>query len=317
MQRWFVLVLALTLTIGIAGGGFAQGAPVTGDERTINTLEGDTLGLITVEDVQDPFEDYVDGSAPDDDMRYVLLRVAFDATGEEIFDAQPNAIMVRDSDGVLWRPTNVRRDDPSLPDLQSQPLSPGNRVSGAVIFEVPEEAELSHVVYRPESSRILTLADLVEATAGLPGVGDEVTYSRLDNEGAAATISVMDFEDPFEGQADGSEPEDGMRYVTVTVSIEATGTEVFEANPREILLRDTNGFLWAPVNINRGEDVSQPNLDPQPLAPGNRISGVLGYAVPEDTVVDRVLFFASNDQVFVLADVQGGSGGVNAEATPT
>lgn len=316
MQRWLALVFSCLLTLGLATGVFAQAAHEIGDERTINNAEGETLGLVTIQEVVDPFDDYVDGSAPEDGMCYVLLQVAFEATGESVFDAQPNAIIVRDDEGVLWRPTNVRRDDPSLPDLQGQPLSPGNRVSGAVVYQVPEDAELTHVLYRPDSSRILTLADLVDATADLPITGDEVTHTRLGEEDAAVTLSVLDIEDPFEDQADGYDPEEGMRYVTLTISLEATGNAVFDANPRDIVLRDTDGFLWMPSNINRGENLTQPNLEDQPLAPGNRISGVLGYQVPEDTEIDRVLFMASNDQVFVLADVTQGAG-VNAEATPT
>lgn len=315
MQRWLALVFGCLLTLGLATSVFAQAAPEVGDERTINNAEGETLGLVTIQEVVDPFDDYVDGSAPEDGMRYVLLQVAFEATGDSVFDAQPNAIMVRDAEGVLWRPTNVRRDDPSLPDLQAQPLSPGNRVSGAVVYEVPENAELTQVLYRPDSSRIVTLAGLVDAMADFPVVGDEATHTRLGEEDAAVTISVLDIEDPFEDQADGNDPEEGMRYVTLTISLEATGSAVFAASPRDVVLRDTDGFLWTPTNINRGEDVAQPNLEDQPLAPGNRISGVLSYQIPEDTVIDRVLFMASNDQVFVLADVSQG-GGVNAEATP-
>ena len=316
MQRWFALMLGCVLAVGVAVGGLAQEGPGAGDERTISDAEGETLGVVTVEEVQDPFEDYVDGSAPEDGMRYVLLRIAFEATGEAIFDAQPSAILVRDGDGVLWRPTNVQRDDAALPDLQGQPLSPGNRVSGAVTFEVPEASELTHVLYRPDSRRLVTLADLRGGTAADAGPGDEVSYASLDNEGSAAIFSVIDVEDPFKDQVDGSDPEEGMRYVTVTVSVEASGDTVFATRPNEIMLRDTEGFLWTYVNINRGEELEQPNFDGQPLAPGNRISGVLGFQIPEDAEVDQVLFLPSNDQMIILANLRGGSDGVNAEATP-
>lgn len=314
--RWFALFLGCLLSASFIMTGLAQGTPAAGDERTVIDAEGTTLGVVTVEEAQDPFDGYVEGAEPEDGMRYVLLQVAFEATGEAIFDAQPSSVLIQDADGMLWRPANVRRDDAALPDLQSQSLSSGNRISGAITYAIPEDAGLAQVVYRPDSRRLLVLADLRDGGAADPATGDEVAYSSIQNTSAEATFNVMDVTDPLDHYAEGSDPDEGMRYVAVTVSIEATGGAIFSVQPNQMVLRDRDGFIWTPVNINRGEDLEQPNLEGQPLAPGNIISGVLGYEIPADTEVASVLLLPSNDQVITLASLVESSGGVNAEATP-
>lgn len=316
MGRTVALLLGLLLSVSVVLAGVAQGTPAVGDERAFSDAEGETLGIITVEEVQDPFDDYAEGAEPDDDIRYVLLRMAFEATGESIFDAQPNAVLLQDADGVLWRPTNVRRNDATLPDLQSQPLSSGNRVSGAITFEIPDAAELAQVLYRPDSRRLIVQADLREGTDLDPGPGDEVTYASLENVSSAAVITVTEVENPFEDYAEGNDPEADTQYVAVTIRFESIGESVFEMNPNQIVLRDSQGFLWTPVNIRRGEDLTQPNLEGQPLAPGNIISGVVGFQIPSEAEISDLLLQPSNDQVITLARFQADAGGVNAQATP-
>ena len=231
------------------------------------------------------------------------MRVAFEATGESIFEANPNSLLLRDSQGFLWGPTSVSRQDTSLPDLQSQSLASGNRVSGAVTFSVPERAELVEVLYQPESGRLISLVELQDDMEPVPELGDEVAYESFEAQDSAAVITVMELEDPFEHYAEGYSPGEDTRYVAVTMAFEATGETVFDAQPNEILLRDSEGFVWTSTNIVRGEDLVQPNLEAQPLAPGNIISGVVGFQVPEDAELDRVLYQPESGRLIVLADL--------------
>ena len=69
--------------------------------------------------------------------------------------------MARDTDGTLWAPASVPRgDNPDIPDLESQKLAPGNKISGAVGFIVPTSTPLAQIYFQPQSSQLLLLVDL-------------------------------------------------------------------------------------------------------------------------------------------------------------
>jgi hypothetical protein len=74
---------------------------------------------------------------------------------------------VRDADGYLWRQTGDPRasEDVVIPELQSQKMAPGNRISGTIYFVVPTDRALSGVFYQPTGNRLIQLADLSAAGA--------------------------------------------------------------------------------------------------------------------------------------------------------
>ena len=115
-------------------------------------------GEITITDIADPFEEYREGSDPQPDTRYVLMTVTVENTGTEPLDVNPGAFVLHDADGYLWTSGFVPREpDVTVPDLQSQQLAPGSRVSGVVGFVLSEDTDLAGVVLQPEFSRIIPL----------------------------------------------------------------------------------------------------------------------------------------------------------------
>lgn len=45
------------------------------------------------------------------------------------------------------------------------------------------------------------------------------------------------------------------------------------------------------------------DLDAQPLSPSDRISGVIGYSLPEAAVVDGIVYAVERDRLVPIADV--------------
>ena len=133
-----------------------------------------------------------------------------------------------------------------------------------------------------------------------PAVGTDVPY--VDAEGIArGHVTVTEVADPFTEHHADYPPEEGTRYVMVTVAFEAAADQPFEADSNDILLQDTEGSLWARASVNRPPEATIPELSSQEMAPGNRISGVIGYVVPEDAQLERVLYQPDSGRLITLA----------------
>jgi hypothetical protein len=299
-----IAIAILALAGNVASWTDVRAQPAIGDEVLITDATGNEVGTIVIEGVEDPFEDYREGYEPAEDARYVLLAVAFEATGDEPLEADPNDLVLRDANGFHWQTATVyREEDDPRPDLQSQTMASGNRISGVVGFQVPETAELTHVYYQPENSRLIEVALLQDDPVSGPALGVEVPYESVEVAGAEGIIVVSELEDPFDDLAEGYEPAEDARYVLMTVSFEATGDAPFDADPYDLILRDGEGFLWATASVPRAEE-SPPDLQSQTMAPGNRISGVVGFQIPEDAELAELFWQPESGRLVLLTDFQ-------------
>ena len=123
--------------------------------------EGVPRGVVTVREVANPFTEHHEDYPPDEGTRYVMLSVAFEAADDQSFAADPYGILVQDADGFLWAKASVTRPpEATIPELSSQEMAPGNRISGLIGYVVPAEAQLERVLYQPESGRLITVAHL-------------------------------------------------------------------------------------------------------------------------------------------------------------
>lgn len=162
------------------------------------------------------------------------------------------------------------------------------------------------------TARLLTaaLAGFIAATAaGVgsvaaqsgPAVGTEVPL--VDDSGIThGTIQVKTLDDPYT-KFDPSRPaEDGSRYVGLIVVFTAADDQQLDANPSSVVVRDTDGYLYTVQSVPRPADDPIPDLQSQTLAPGNRISGFLGYVVPTGSAIDEVVYMASTYVAIPLVD---------------
>jgi hypothetical protein len=162
----------------------------------------------------------------------------------------------------------------------------------------------------PAWSSIALAQDATPSSGGVrpPGaettaVGTAVTY--VDAEGVEhGVVTVTEVIDPFTDFDEGYEPTDGARYVVIYVSFEATGDKSFEADPYDLLLRDTEGFLWSIASVNRGSEPEVPDAQSQTLASGNKISGAVGFVIPEAAQLAEVFYQPESGHVILLADLE-------------
>jgi hypothetical protein len=138
-----------------------SGAVTVGEPRSLADPGGTPLGTVTVRELMDPFTGHEPSQPPAEGQRYVLLDVAFEALEDQAMAANPNAVHLLAEDGTLIRPAYVPRSPGELlQNLEAQPLSPLDRVSGAVTFVLPADLAVDGVVYWPDSWRIIPVVDV-------------------------------------------------------------------------------------------------------------------------------------------------------------
>ena len=312
VRALLTLFLACTLLISQfpPGGASLVAAQDEGAAVPVTDEEGAEVGSITVTDVIDPFTDFDPAYPPEPGGRYVAVNIAFDADAGNRFEISPYAIVLQDDAGFLWNQSSLNlTDDALIPELSSQTLGPGSRVTGVVGFVVPEGRAPARILYQPESSRVIPLLDLTGEQP--PAVGE--TVAIVDSEGGSGSVTVTDVVDPFE-DVDPSQgaPEDG-RFVMVTLVYENTSDGRFFVEPYGLLLRDEKGNLWSSTSVTRVEETELiPDVTSTQLAPGDRLSGAVVFVVPEGTGLAGIYTSPVSGQLLLLAGLGSGS----ADAVP-
>lgn len=298
--RWFVAALLVVpgLLLGVSPMGLAQD-DAAGPEVQVMADDGVVHGTVQVKELHDPFADFDPARPAAEGLRYVGLIVVFTAADDQTFDANPYSVTVRDTNGYLYTPTYVARPaDVVVPDLQSQTLAPTNRISGFVGYNVPVDAVLQDVLYLPSTYRSLLLVDVANLAG--PPMGAEVPFTATDGSQATITLQLTD---PQTGTT--SAPPEGMRFVGMTVVIVNSGSTVYDANPGELYLRSSAGDLYYPGGVYREDVTTLPDLAAQPMAPGDRISGFVGYQVPADATIVAVDYWPESNRRAMIGDLVG------------
>jgi hypothetical protein len=295
-----VTAIVGTLVLFPSRGVVAQGdAPALGTPVPYVDADGVARGSITVTEVIDPFEEYNPDYPPEPGSRVVAVTVAVDADAGDRFEVTPWAIVLQDSDGFIWNQGSVFfASDMLIPELTSQTLAPGSRITGVVGFVLPETVDPARVFYQPESNRLITLAEL--STVPPPALGE--TIGLADTNGGTGTVTVTEVVDPF-GEFDPAyPPEPGTRFVAFTLVYENTGAGRFDIEPYGLLLRDANGNLWYPASLFRStESIVVPDLTSDQLAPGDRLSGLVAFAVPDGVGLAGLHLSPTSSQLLTLA----------------
>jgi hypothetical protein len=304
-----LLALSIAWTLLISGVPVGTPSRVAAQDEgaavPVSDEEGAAVGSITVTEVIDPFTEFDPAYPPEEGGRYVAVNVAFDADAGNRFDITPSAIVLQDDAGFLWNQASmVLADDALIPELSSQTLGPGSRVTGVVGFVVPEGRTPARVLYQPDSSRFIPLLNLTGEEP--PALGESVEI--VDSEGGSGSVTVTEVIDPFE-DVDPSQaaPEDG-RFVMVTLVYENTSDGKFFVEPYGLLLRDANGNLWSATSVTRLEESELvPDITTAQLAPGDRLSGAVIFVVPEGTDLAGIYTSPVSGQLIQLADLESDS----------
>ena len=200
----------------------------------------------------------------------------------------------------MYTVTTVNRGENANPaDFKDQDaIEPGGQVSGVIGFSVLNGATISRIVYVPTSDRLVTIVD--ESTSQVaPGTDVPLVGSDGGNLGS---LTITNMTDPFESFDPSSPPDHGMRYVTVDASFKNAGRRTLDANPDDLFLIDSDGFVNRAVNAHRA-DRSDPDFKRVgDLAPDAKAEGVVAFQVPLSAAPSEIVYQPSNDQIIVVAN---------------
>jgi len=152
----------------------------------------------------------------------------------------------------------------------------------------------------------------VPATAQSPAppadTGAPVAVPYVDAQGVNhGTVTVKTIADPFTDFDPNSPPPEGQRYVLLTVAFEAADEEPFYADPSAVVLQDAAGYLRGPGYVPRAQPVKVPDFQSQTLAPGDRVSGAIGYVVPAGAQLAAVQYVPEYNRFIPLTSAAPGS----------
>jgi hypothetical protein len=305
--RTAAILGSVALVLGLVAGPVvaqeaspAPGAPVA---VPFTDSAGVTHGTVTIKSVADPFTDIDPASPPPEGQHFVLATVVFEAADDQSLVADPYQVVLQDSDGYLRWSTWVPRVQPvTVPDLQNQTLAPGDRISGVIGYLVPDRATTAAILYSPEWNRWIPLH---QGTAAAPvAIGDPVTVT--DASGLThGTATVRDVADPYTNHDPNQPPAEGMRYVLLTAAFEAAEDQTLNVDPYGITLQDANGMLYNASWVPRPPEDIVPDLQSQLLAPGDRISGRVGFSVPVGAELVAVQWAPESNRFVPLAMLGG------------
>jgi hypothetical protein len=226
-------------------------------------------------------------------------------------EVNPNAFALIDTDGFVYDGGSLYlpSDSPiQLLEYQND-LAPGTEISGSVGFQVLNGATLTTVAYIPQSGRLITLAGL---GATLPAQGTPV-HVRGNDGSDVADVTVDKVTDPFTDYDASSPLRRGNHYVLVTLTITNTGVRPLEVSPGAFYLVDTDGFLMRSTSVYRDTSLL-PDLQNGELAPGDSVSGAVGFEVLNGVTLTGVIYAPQSNRMLTIADLTVAP---SAVATPT
>lgn len=135
--------------------------PAVGDDVTVYNANGDEYAAVTVTDYQDPFEDYSEYSAPESGSRVIAATVSLqNLISNDGIDFSQYDFSLQTSTGLLVSSTYVEPADSSdLTPLEDGRVAGGDSAEGTIFFVLPEEAEVSGIIFQPESGIVVNVGN--------------------------------------------------------------------------------------------------------------------------------------------------------------
>lgn len=309
-MRRFVpaLMLVLALLLQITDGNTAAARQTTPELNTPVAIlgpDGAEIAQISVTEVIDPFVTYDPNYSPERGYRMVVVTLTLEATGSQPFTFNPADVLLTDDGGYLAAGLyTVVPETTGITLLEAQDVAAGAPLTGSLAFQVFTAATVNGVVYRPQSDRLIPLAQL---TGAPPPVGTTLTVQSNDGLDAAQ-ITVLEVVAPFEAFDPGSPPERGNQYVLLVVRIDNIGSRHIRVDPNAFELLDTDGFVTRPSYVNRGDDPLPDLAYTDPFEPGQSVTGAIGFQVLGSATQMTVLYRPASDRFIEVAALGNNAG---------
>jgi hypothetical protein len=167
-----------------------------GDTVMLSTADYENyedVAELTVDELVDPLEDVETGS----DQRAIGATISIENAGEEPFAPEPASFFLGTTDGIFWSPDpSIERSDDAideLPDLTDEEIEPGDQTTGFVGFLIPEDAEISYLMYfTADGTRMVRIFDAEADEDGTPEADETPADDDSRDEGNLGPIGRDD-----------------------------------------------------------------------------------------------------------------------------
>ncbi|MDQ3541930.1 MAG: DUF4352 domain-containing protein [Chloroflexota bacterium] len=137
--------------------------PAIGDTVTYYGQNGEPVGEITVTEITRNWEDYGEFEEPDPDVEYIAFTIEVESlTSRGAIDVDPYRFQLQSPAGFVYTTSFVQGAEGLEPAVvtESTSLAEGETLEGLLVFEVFADEELAHLFWTPDSSFLLTIANL-------------------------------------------------------------------------------------------------------------------------------------------------------------
>jgi len=301
-----------------------------GDAISFYNSDAEEAGTITVDEVIADFQEVDTSVDVERGTTVFAVNVTVENTGTSELPSMPTFYLVDDY-GFQYYPTFAFRDAAAseYPDLPSDPPAPGESVSGVVLFNIADGAQVSYILAQPDYTQLYIVAQPGE---GSVVSGDTLTPVPVSTEADQGTDDSSDT-DATETADDGSTAEETGDCVGVADWIDQVNEAVNSFSDNEALsgsLSDTNpDDLRDAADQLRDAADGVDELDTPDVAQDTEaafVGFINGYADIIDEAADRIdngddpseveNDIASSDEFSTLFTDVSTAAGVLADACP-
>jgi Domain of unknown function (DUF4352) len=301
MSRLLAALIALSLLlVGPLTVSAQDATPIAGSTSTIFGTDGSEVATVTVIDFVDPFEDYDSNYVPIHGYHFAMANIGVENTGQQAFTANPSDFVLVDTDGFAYYPVSVTRPDAgSITDFTQKEMSAGDRISGAIFFQVLNGATLQSLIYGVTSGLLGNIATFNENPPLAPGEPRKI----LDHDGSDwCQVAVSDIQDPFTEYHPNYAPPRGQHYVLINVTITNDSPRSMRIDPFSFYAVDDLGVANPAVSFNLAENSPLSFLERQDdLGTGATTEGVIGFLVFNDVEVVEIVYIPRGDRLITVA----------------
>ena len=134
------------------------------------------------------------------------------------------------------------------------------------------------------------------------GLGSPVPVTNDAGE-VIGSVTIAEVIDPFTDTSPDYPAEPGQRFVVVRAIFDADAGTRFDITPWAIVIQDQNGTLWDSTSLILPDDAMVPQLSSQTLAPDSRVSGLIGFQLPDGVTPARIYFQPVSSRLVLLAEL--------------
>ncbi|MBO9999222.1 MAG: DUF4352 domain-containing protein [Cyanobacteria bacterium SID2] len=199
---------------------------------------------------------------------------------------------------VVLLPMGCGSNSNNTSDEASEPSEPSEAIVETTAEDETDSPE--NVATEPETGTDRPQTSALDLTsASTYQLGETIEYE--DTLGSNGKLSVTGMRE-FAGEGMFEQPEDGSRWLAVTVSIENNGERDYIVTFQEMMLADGDGTLYG--QDLRAASVLETDLEAVPA--GEAGEGDLAFEVPQDVEIAKLVYDPSNgaceEEDSVLAD---------------